>query len=34
MAVAEAMREEYQAVTDAGLVLQVDEPEFATTWMF
>lgn len=34
MAVAEAMREEYKAVTDAGLVLQVDEPEFATTWMF
>jgi 5-methyltetrahydropteroyltriglutamate--homocysteine methyltransferase len=34
MAVAEVMREEYQAVTDAGLVLQVDEPEFATSWMF
>lgn len=34
MAVAEVMREEYKAVTDAGLVLQVDEPEFATTWMF
>jgi 5-methyltetrahydropteroyltriglutamate--homocysteine methyltransferase len=34
MAVAEVVREEYKAVTDAGLVLQVDEPEFATTWMF
>lgn len=33
-AVAEALREEYKAVTDAGLVLQIDEPEFATTWMF
>lgn len=34
MAVAEVMREEYRIVTDAGLVLQIDEPEFATTWMF
>lgn len=34
MAAAEVMREEYKAITDAGLVLQVDEPEFATTWMF
>lgn len=34
MAVAEALRVEYKAVTDAGLILQVDEPEFATTWMF
>ena len=33
-AVAECMREEYKAITDAGLILQVDEPEFATTWMF
>jgi 5-methyltetrahydropteroyltriglutamate--homocysteine methyltransferase len=33
-AVADALREEYKAVTDAGLILQVDEPEFATTWMF
>ncbi|MDQ7910141.1 epoxyalkane--coenzyme M transferase [Phytohabitans sp. ZYX-F-186] len=33
-AVAEALREEYKAVTDAGLVLQIDEPEFATTWTF
>ena len=34
MAVARTMREEYKAVTDAGLILQIDEPEFATTWMF
>jgi 5-methyltetrahydropteroyltriglutamate--homocysteine methyltransferase len=34
MAVAETMRQEYKAITDAGLILQVDEPEFATTWMF
>lgn len=33
-AVAEALREEYKAITDAGLVVQMDEPEFATTWMF
>jgi 5-methyltetrahydropteroyltriglutamate--homocysteine methyltransferase len=33
-AVAEAVREEYKAITDAGLILQVDEPEFATSWMF
>ncbi|WP_062351824.1 hypothetical protein [Herbidospora yilanensis] len=33
-AVAEALREEYKAITDAGLVLQIDEPEFATTWQF
>lgn len=34
MAVAETVRAEYKAVTDAGLIVQVDEPEFATTWMF
>jgi 5-methyltetrahydropteroyltriglutamate--homocysteine methyltransferase len=34
MAVADTMREEYKAITDAGLVVQIDEPEFATTWMF
>jgi 5-methyltetrahydropteroyltriglutamate--homocysteine methyltransferase len=34
MAVARAVREEYKAITDAGLLLQIDEPEFATTWMF
>ena len=33
-AVAEAVREEYRAITDAGLILQVDEPEFATSWQF
>jgi len=34
VAVAEALRVEYKAITDSGLILQVDEPEFATTWMF
>ena len=34
MAVARTMREEYKAITDAGLILQIDEPEFATAWMF
>jgi len=34
MAVAEACREEYKAITDAGLIVQVDEPEFCTTWTF
>ncbi|MEJ0035936.1 MAG: cobalamin-independent methionine synthase II family protein [Gammaproteobacteria bacterium] len=34
MAVARTVREEYKAITDAGLILQIDEPEFATTWMF
>ncbi|WP_417620701.1 cobalamin-independent methionine synthase II family protein [Parasphingorhabdus sp.] len=34
MAIAETMREEYKAITDAGLIVQLDEPEFATTWMF
>jgi 5-methyltetrahydropteroyltriglutamate--homocysteine methyltransferase len=34
IAVAETMREEYRAITDAGLVVQLDEPEFATSWMF
>ena len=33
-AVAEACREEYRAITDAGLIVQVDEPEFCTAWMF
>jgi 5-methyltetrahydropteroyltriglutamate--homocysteine methyltransferase len=33
-AVADACREEYKAVTDAGLIVQVDEPEFCTTWSF
>lgn len=34
MAAAEAMREEYKAITDAGLIVQVDEPQFTTTWTF
>ena len=29
---ADAMREEYKAITEAGFIVQVDEPEFATTW--
>jgi 5-methyltetrahydropteroyltriglutamate--homocysteine methyltransferase len=31
-AVAEAMRTEYQAITDAGLIVQIDEPSFAENW--
>jgi 5-methyltetrahydropteroyltriglutamate--homocysteine methyltransferase len=34
MAVAEGVREEYRAITDGGLIVQVDEPEFLTSWMF
>jgi 5-methyltetrahydropteroyltriglutamate--homocysteine methyltransferase len=34
MAVAEALREEYKAITDAGLIVQIDEPQFCTTWQF
>jgi 5-methyltetrahydropteroyltriglutamate--homocysteine methyltransferase len=33
-AVAAAIREEYKAITDAGLIVQLDEPEFCTSWMF
>jgi 5-methyltetrahydropteroyltriglutamate--homocysteine methyltransferase len=33
-AVADACHEEYKAITDAGLIVQVDEPEFCTSWMF
>jgi 5-methyltetrahydropteroyltriglutamate--homocysteine methyltransferase len=33
-AVAECVREEYRAITDAGLIVQIDEPEFATSWQF
>ena len=33
-AVADVVREEYKAITDAGFIVQVDEPEFATSWMF
>jgi 5-methyltetrahydropteroyltriglutamate--homocysteine methyltransferase len=31
-AVAEAMREEYKAIVDAGLVLQIDDPSLPTNW--
>jgi len=31
---AEALREEYKAIIDAGLILQIDEPELATSWQF
>jgi 5-methyltetrahydropteroyltriglutamate--homocysteine methyltransferase len=34
IAVAEAVREEYKAIADAGFIVQVDEPEFFTTWQF
>ncbi|ETW94340.1 MAG: hypothetical protein ETSY1_35320 [Candidatus Entotheonella factor] len=34
VAVAAACREEYQAITDAGLIVQIDEPEFCTSWSF
>jgi 5-methyltetrahydropteroyltriglutamate--homocysteine methyltransferase len=33
-AIAEAMNEEYQAITDAGIILQLDEPAIATDWHF
>jgi 5-methyltetrahydropteroyltriglutamate--homocysteine methyltransferase len=33
-AVATACREEYKAITDAGLIVQIDEPEFCTSWSF
>ena len=32
-AVAEAMREEYRAIVDAGFILQVDDPELATHYV-
>jgi 5-methyltetrahydropteroyltriglutamate--homocysteine methyltransferase len=31
-AVAEAMRSEYRAIANAGIVVQIDEPTFATNW--
>jgi 5-methyltetrahydropteroyltriglutamate--homocysteine methyltransferase len=34
MAVAEACGEEYRAIASAGLIVQLDEPEFCTTWSF
>jgi 5-methyltetrahydropteroyltriglutamate--homocysteine methyltransferase len=33
-AAAEAMHEEYKAITDGGLILQIDEPELCTGWSF
>ncbi len=33
-AVAEVVNQEYKAITDAGFIVQVDEPEFATSWQF
>jgi len=33
-AIADACREEYKAITDAGLIVQLDEPEFCTSWYF
>jgi 5-methyltetrahydropteroyltriglutamate--homocysteine methyltransferase len=33
-AVAEAVREEYKAIVDGGLIVQLDEPNFCTAWMF
>ena len=31
-AIAEAMREEYRAIIDAGFVLQIDDPDLADAW--
>jgi 5-methyltetrahydropteroyltriglutamate--homocysteine methyltransferase len=31
-AIAEAMREEYQAIVDAGFLLQIDDPDLADGW--
>ena len=31
---AEALREEYKVITDAGLIVQLDEPELARAWHF
>ena len=33
VAIADALREEYKAIVDAGLVLQIDDPQFATHWV-
>jgi 5-methyltetrahydropteroyltriglutamate--homocysteine methyltransferase len=33
-AVADVVHEEYKAITDAGFIVQIDEPEFATSWQF
>jgi 5-methyltetrahydropteroyltriglutamate--homocysteine methyltransferase len=32
LAIAEAMRQEYQAITDAGLLLQIDDPDLPDAW--
>jgi len=32
VALAEALHEEYRAIVDAGLVLQIDDPQLATYW--
>jgi len=32
LALSDAMREEYKAIIDAGLVLQIDDPRLATYW--
>jgi 5-methyltetrahydropteroyltriglutamate--homocysteine methyltransferase len=31
-AIADAMHEEYKAITDAGIMLQIDDPDFADGW--
>jgi 5-methyltetrahydropteroyltriglutamate--homocysteine methyltransferase len=31
-AIADAMREEYTAITEAGLILQIDDPDLADAW--
>jgi 5-methyltetrahydropteroyltriglutamate--homocysteine methyltransferase len=31
-AIADAMREEYKAITDAGILLQIDDPDLADGW--
>lgn len=34
MAIAEAMREEYKAIVDAGFLLQIDDPDLPDGWQF
>jgi 5-methyltetrahydropteroyltriglutamate--homocysteine methyltransferase len=34
LAIAEAMREEYKAIVDAGLLLQIDDPDLPDGWQF
>ena len=33
IALAEALREEYRAIVDAGLILQIDDPQLASHWV-